>query len=139
MQEIYVFSIKKEYGLNLLNQKALWEYRRRKNKIKVGDKIILYATAPNKEIIGEFIVGEIIVGSPNELWEKTKDEVCYRKDEVLPYLESGDFPIAFKVANPKKYSRVISLNKIPFFKPPMSYCKASVQLITEINSLSKSF
>ena len=132
MQEIYVLSIKKEYGLNLLSQKALWEYRRKKSKIKLGDKIILYATAPNKEIIGEFIVGGIATGNPKEVWGKTKEEVCYQRDEVIPYLESGDFPIAFKVTKPKKYLRAISLSEISFFRPPMSYCKAPSQLISKI-------
>lgn len=135
MQDIYVLSIKEEYGLNLLNKKALWEYRRRKSKIKSGDKIILYATAPNKEIIGDFIVGKIIIGKPDEVWEKTKGEVCYQQDEVVPYLESGDFPIAFEVTDPKKYLRTISLDEIPYFKPPMSYCKAPNQLILKINSV----
>jgi len=137
MQEIYVLSIKKEYGLNLLNQKALWEYRRKKSKIKLGDKIILYATAPNKEIIGEFIVGGIVTGNPKEIWEKTKEEVCYQRDEVISYLESGDFPIAFKVTKPKKYLRAISLSEISFFRPPMSYCKASSQLISKIRDVTR--
>ena len=50
--------------------------------------MVLYATAPNRELIGEFFVGEIVTGSPNEVWEKTKEDVCYQKEEVLPYLES---------------------------------------------------
>lgn len=128
-------SIKREYGLNLLNKRALWEYRRRKSKIKSGDRIILYATAPDKKILGEFIVEMVITGSSEEIWEKTKKDVCYKKEEVVPYLESGDFPIAFKVANPKKYPQEISSNKISFFKPPMSYCKATEEIIDLLESL----
>ena len=126
--ETYVFSIKKEYCLNLLNGRSMWEYRRRKNQIRAGDKIILYATSPDKELIGEFIVGQIIIGSAEEVWQKTKSEVCYKFDEVVSYLKSGDYPIAFKVNGSKKYEKPISLLKIPFFKPPMSYCKAPEQL-----------
>ena len=132
MPECYVMSIKKEYGTNLLNKKSLWEYRKKKSKIKTGDKIILYATAPDKELIGEFIVGEIITGDSNEVWEKTKQDVCYSMGEVVPYLESGDFPIAFQVISPLLYQKAIPLAKIPFFKPPMSYCKASEQLISKL-------
>ena len=135
MQENYVLSIKKEYGMNLLELNSLWEYRRKKSKIKVGDRIVLYATAPNKEIIGEFIVGEIITGSPDELWEKTKDDICYQKDDVVGYLKSGNFPIAFKVANPKKYFPAIQISEIPFFRPPISYCKAQEQLISKIDNV----
>jgi len=133
--EAYVLSIKKEYGMNLLECKALWEYRRRKSRINVGDKLVLYATAPNRELIGEFFVGEIVTGSPNEVWEKTKGDVCYQEDEVMPYLESGDFPIAFKVTNPKKYQQAIPIDKIPLFRSPMSYCKASKELLSLIESL----
>jgi len=128
-------SIKKEYGLNLLESKALWEYRRRKSRINVGDKIILYATSPNNELIGEFVVGEVISGSPEELWERTRNDVCYQEDEVTSYLKSGNFPIAFKVNSPKKYSQAISTSKIPSFKPPMSYCKVSEEIATIIESL----
>jgi len=133
--ETYVMSIKKEYGINLLECESLWEYRRRKSRINVGDRVVLYATLPNRELIGEFFVGEIVTGSPNEVWEKTKEDVCYQKEEVLPYLESGDFPIAFKVANPKKYQQAIPIHKIPFFRPPISYCKAPVELLPLLESL----
>ena len=125
-------SIKKEYGANLLNGNSLWEYRKRKSLIKLGDKIILYATAPHRELIGEFIVGEIIMGSSEEVWEKTRGEVCYSSDEVIPYLKSGDYPIAFKVSQAKTYKPSMSLFKIPFFKPPLSYCKASEQLLLKL-------
>ncbi len=128
----YVMSIKKEYGSNLLNGNAIWEYRKRKSLIKIGDKIILYATAPHSELIGEFIVGDIIIGSSEEVWEKTKREVCYSSDEVIPYLKSGNYPIAFKVSQAKNYETPMGLSKIPFFKPPMSYCKASEQLLLNL-------
>ena len=131
----YLISIKKEYGINLLELKALWEYRRRKSRISIGDRIILYATAPDSELIGEFFVGEIITGNSDEVWEKTKEDVCYKKNEVISYLESGDSPIAFRVANPKKYQQAIPSYKIPFFRPPMSYCKASEELISLLESL----
>ncbi len=131
----YVMSIKKEYGMNLLEHKAFWEYRRRKSRIDIGDRIILYATAPSRELIGEFIVEEITTGNPSEVWEKTKEDVCYKKNEVMSYLESGNFPIAFKVANPKKYKQAIPSYNIPFFRPPMSYCKASKELLYLLESL----
>lgn len=131
----YVMSIKKEYGMNLLGRKSLWEYRRRKSKIDIGDRIVLYATAPDSELIGEFIVGEIITGDPSRVWEKTKEDVCYQKNEVVSYLESGDFPIAFKVANPKKYQQAIPAHRILSFRPPMSYCKASKELLSLLESL----
>lgn len=128
MVQVYVMSIKEEYGLNLLNRKSGWEYRRKKSKIQKGDKIILYATAPSKKLIGEFIVGEILIGSPEDIWEKTKRGICYKKEEVVPYLESGKFPIAFQVTKPKKYQPEILASSILNFNPPMSYCKAPESL-----------
>lgn len=128
MVNVYVMSIKEKYGLNLLNKKSLWEYRRRKSKIKSGDKIILYATAPSKKLIGDFIVGKILFGTPNELWEKTKKDICYEIEEIIPYLESGSFPIAFQVTKPKKYQPEILASSILNFNPPMSYCKAPESL-----------
>jgi len=130
MPECYVMSIKKEYGLNLLHRRAFWEYRRRKSLIRRGDKILLYATAPHKELIGEFIVGDVIIGNSHDVWERTKQEVCYSIEEVVPYLESGNFPIAFRVTSPRIYSNPLPLDKIPFFKPPMSYCRAPEQLLS---------
>ena len=128
----YVLSIKKEYGLNLLNGKSLYEYRRRKSSIQVGDKIILYAISPDKVLIGEFIVGSIVTGTPKEVWEKTKDYICYQIGEVVPYLELGNYPIAFKVSSAKTYSKPTPLSKIDtFFKPPISYCKAPKQLLSQ--------
>lgn len=133
MSECYVLSIKKEYGMNLLHQKAFWEYRRRKSRIQRGDRIILYATAPDKEFIGEFIVGEIVIGTPREVWERTEQEVCYSREEVVPYLESGNFPIAFQVTSPRIYSHPLALDKMPLFKPPMSYCRAPEQLFSMLS------
>mgnify|MGYP001606519002 FL=1 len=115
--------------MKLLELKSLWEYRRRKSKINVGDKIILYAAAQHSELIGEFTVG-ILIGTSNELWEKTKDDICYKKEEVIFYLESGNFPIALRVSNPRIYGSPVSIDKIPFFRPPMSYCKALEQALS---------
>jgi len=128
-------SIKKEYGINLLELKSSWEYRRRKSRMAVGDKIILYTIAPDRELIGEFTIGGILTGTPNELWEKTKGDICYKKEEVISYLKSGNFLIAFRVSNPRVYSSPVSIDKIPFFRPPMSYCKASAGLLSLLESL----
>jgi len=130
----YVLSIKKSYGLNLLNCTALWEYRKRRSLIKAGDRIILYATSPHKELIGEFTVGEVLVGSPEDIWEKTKLDVCYMIEDVVPYLKSGDYPIAFKVESPKLYEKPIPLSRIAFFKPPVSYCEVPEQLASKVLS-----
>ncbi len=101
----------------------------------MGDRIILYAIAPDSELIGEFTIGGILTGTPYELWEKTKGDICYKKEEVVSYLESGNFPIAFRVSNPRAYESPVPIGKIPFFRPPMSYCKALVELLSILESL----
>lgn len=53
----------------------------------------------------------------------------------MSYLESGNFSIVFKVANPKKYRQAIPSYKIPSFRHPMSYCKASKELLSLLESL----
>ncbi len=131
----YVMSIRKDYGMNLLEGKSSWEYRRRKSRISRGDRIILYSTAPDSRLIGEFIVGDIVTGNPEEVWEKTKENVCYSKEEVVPYLKTGNFPIAFQVTQPRIYENLAKLRDIPNFRPPMSYCVASLEILSLIESL----
>ena len=63
---------KPKYVEEILNESKKYEYRKRIAK-KPVERILIYATHPMKEIVGEVQVTEVIRDSPEALWKQTKE------------------------------------------------------------------
>ena len=66
-----LLSIKPKYAKVILEGNKLYEFRKSRPKTGV-DRIIFYASAPQKEVVGEATIDEILEGTPKEVWEIAK-------------------------------------------------------------------
>ncbi len=94
--------INPKYANNILLGTKKYEYRKNKCKDTV-DKIILYATAPVKKIIGSVEVIDILEDNITTLWEKTKTESGITKEEFDKYFKGKDTAVAYKLGTTKTY------------------------------------
>jgi len=126
-EKMYLMSVKPKFAYQIFTGKKKYELRRHIGvEIEECSTIVLYVSGKVKALMGEFQAGNVIVGSPVYVWEKTACQPNSGLDEDdWPYIEGSKLAMAIEILKTKIYRRPISLaelkNIIPGFMPPLSY------------------
>lgn len=65
----YLFiSVKPIYAQKILSREKSIELRKLKPKVSPGDYIIIYASEPQKAVVGFGLIKRVIVTTPQEMW-----------------------------------------------------------------------
>lgn len=97
-----LLSIKPQFVEKIISGEKLFEYRKSVFKKKV-DTVIIYATMPIGKIVGEFQIDLILHASPQDLWEKTKEQSGISSDYFYNYFKHKEIAYAIKIKNVIKY------------------------------------
>ena len=97
-----LISINPQYVEKIFNGTKKYEYRKIKGKREIN-KMLIYSTYPVKKVVGEAQIEDVLEGSPEEIWKKTKqysgvEEIFYNE-----YFKGKTQAIAYKLKNVKKY------------------------------------
>ena len=68
-----LLSIKPEFAHKIFDGTKKYEFRKKVFKDENIRKVIVYASSPEKKVLGEFDIDRILTGTPNEIWQQTKD------------------------------------------------------------------
>lgn len=93
---------KPEYAFAIINGTKQHEFRKVMFRRDV-DKVVVYATAPYKRIIGYFKVGHIHQGSPQTLWNQFSAHGGIDKKAFFSYFKSRSSGIAIEVKRPVSF------------------------------------
>lgn len=85
------------------------------------DRIIFYASAPQKEVVGEALIDEILEGTPKEIWEIAKTAAGITKKFYFPYYSGKDKAIAYKLKNVEIYEKPKALSDYGIRQAPQSF------------------
>ena len=118
--ESILISINPQHVENIFNGTKRYEYRKIKGKRKIN-KMLIYSTYPIKKVVGEAQIEEVLEGSPEEIWEKTKqysgvEEIFYNE-----YFKGKTKAIAYKLKNVKKYNTPKELSTYGVKSAPQSF------------------
>ena len=80
-----LLSIKPEFALKIFDGSKRYEYRRAIFKNQEVSRVIVYASDPIKQIIGEFEIEDILHGDPQSLWVKTRRHAGISKERFFNY------------------------------------------------------
>lgn len=120
-----LLSILPKWAEAILNGEKRWEYRKVPPKAGKGDRVILYATRERREIVGEFVVGEVLKAPLDRLISCTIRETPHEEEEIRRYFSGLKRGSALKILYPKRYDEPIPLRKIkekiPNFVPPQNF------------------
>ena len=130
-----LFSIKPSYSKKIFSGEKQFEFRKKCCK-RLPSRIIIYETAPTSKIIGEVIVSEVLIASPDALWAKTQHAAGISKEEFDRYFSQQDDGIAYCLRSPVLYGAPVSLASIGISSPPQSYCYISQEIHQNIIQLS---
>lgn len=97
-----LLSINPEHIENILLGKKQFEFRKVRCKAGV-DKIIIYATAPEKMVVAEAEIEEIIEADLETVWELTRELSGISYAFYEEYYRGKDKAVAYKLCKVQKY------------------------------------
>lgn len=124
---LLIISVKPEYARKILKGEKTIELRKCAPK-KVGKDgyILIYVTAPVKELWGIYKIENIIKENPNTLWENFGKQTGITKQEFNDYYKENKSAFGIQLQEVKNlFKHSINLdslkNLIPGFMPPQTY------------------
>ena len=115
-----LLSIKPKYAKVILEGKKQYEFR--KNKPKDGvNRIIFYASSPQKQVVGEAMIEAILTGTPKEIWEIAKMAAGITKKFYFSYYAGKDKAVAYKLRDVIIYDTPKKLSDYGVSQPPQSF------------------
>jgi len=97
-----------------------YEYRKKLCKRNI-DKIYIYATAPQRALVGEVCVSKMVSKEKEKLWKESFEYSGISKLFYDKYFEKQSNACAYLLGNVKKYNRPIELKQIGINYVPQSF------------------
>ena len=119
--KIALFSIRPEYVEQIFNGTKKFEYRKQTSRFPIS-KILIYETTPIMKIVGEAEVEEVLVDTPEMIWEKTKEYSGINKKFYDQYFRKRDTAVAYHLKNVIKYDIPKELSDFGIKRAPQSFC-----------------
>ena len=116
-----LLSIKPEYAFKIFEGTKKFEFRKiifKQSNIKT---VVVYASSPVQQVIGEFEIDDIFSLAPNALWEETKEFSGISEAFFFEYFADRDIAHAIKIKKTKKYRRPLCIREDFNVTPPQSY------------------
>jgi len=121
-----LLSIKPEFSRKIFEGSKKYEFRKLVFKDSSVKRVIVYSSAPEKKVVGEFEIDSILEGSPDVIWEQTKRESGITKEFYDTYFHGRDKAYAIKVASVKRYKSPKSLADFGHRLAPQSFAYVNV-------------
>ena len=116
-----LLSIKPEFAFKIFEGVKRFEFRKVIFKNPNVSTVVVYASSPVQQVIGEFEIDDILSSNPNEIWEQTKKYSGISEDFFYEYFADREIAHAIKIKEIKKYKTPLSLKEDFNVLPPQSY------------------
>jgi predicted transcriptional regulator len=135
MSKIIILSIKPEFSDRIFEGTKKIELRKSKPNLEENDLVIIYNTVPDKAIVGICRIREVILSTPNDIWNNYSDELGIDEESYFNYYLGRDKAVGLKIESFRKFKSKISLSKIkeflPTFTPPQTFKYYNRDLLME--------
>lgn len=116
-----LLSIKPEFAFKIFEGTKKFEFRKVIFKKADIRTVIVYASSPVQQVIGEFEIDAIFSSGPEVIWEMTKKHSGISETFFYEYFANREIAHAIKIKNTKKYSKPLSIKDDFKLIPPQSY------------------
>ena len=131
-----LLSINPRFARMILRGEKTVELRRRAPRCSTEFWIALYATAPERAMIGVVRAREVIVGSPDGLWADVEDGCGLGREEYRSYYEGATRAVGIRLSDPIPLMEPIPLDRLrrswPEFRPPRSFAYLAEERVHEL-------
>lgn len=115
-----LLSINPEHVNHILDGSKEYEFRKIKCKEDVNG-IIIYATAPVKQVVAEADIDMVLEDTPEEVWAQTKRRSGISAEFFFKYYEGKAKAIAYKLTNLQIYDKPRTLADYGVSTAPQSF------------------
>jgi predicted transcriptional regulator len=116
-----VLSIKPEFAFKIFDGTKKFEFRRSIFKNGNIKSVIVYASSPVQQVIGEFEIDEVLNYDLPTLWDMTQEFSGISEKFYYDYFVNKEQGFAIKIKNTKKYSNPKCLREDFNLSPPQSF------------------
>ena len=116
-----LLSIKPEFAFKIFEGIKKFEFRKVIFKNPNIKTVVVYASSPVKQVIGEFEIDDILSSAPSAIWEMTKMDSGISEDFFFEYFASKEIAHAIKIKSTKRYTKPLNLKEDFNVFPPQSY------------------
>lgn len=117
-----ILSIKPQFVEEIIAGRKAYEFRKHCFKQKVST-VFVYASSPICRIIGEFKLGVVLEGTPEQLWQLTWRRSGISKCLFDSYFMRHNTGFALEIKSFKKYDTPVNpYDVIEGFHAPQSFC-----------------
>jgi predicted transcriptional regulator len=116
-----LLSIKPEFAFKIFEGRKKFEFRKVIFKNPNIKTVVVYASSPIQQVIGEFEIDNILSSKPSEIWRQTKKHSGITEEFFYEYFGDREIAHAIKIKNIKKYKQPLNLQDNFNVVPPQSY------------------
>ena len=116
-----LLSIKPEFAFKIFEGEKGFEFRKVIFKNPNIKTVVVYASSPVQQVIGEFEIDNILTSTPNDIWEITKKHSGISEAFFYKYFADRTIAHAIKIKNTTKYKIPLSIREDFNVFPPQSY------------------
>jgi predicted transcriptional regulator len=117
-----ILSIKPQFVDEIIAGRKGYEFRKKGFKQEVNT-IFVYASSPVCRIVGEFELGNVLEGAPEQIWALTSKRAGVTKSFYDKYFMRHEVGYALEIKSFKRYDAPIDpYTSIKGFHAPQSFC-----------------
>jgi len=116
-----LLSIKPEFAFKIFDGTKKFEFRKSIFKRKDISRVIVYASSPVKQVIGEFEIEDILYDNTEIVWDITKRASGITKQFYDEYFANRDKAFAIQVGVTKRYNSPKALSDYDLDYAPQSF------------------
>ena len=120
MMYTILLPIHPDYVKNIFNGTKRYEFRKRICK-KPVDRILIYSMSPVMKVMGEAEIEDILVDTPEIIWERTKEKAGIDKRFFDRYYAGRNQAVAYKLKNITEYEMPKELKDYGISRAPQSF------------------
>ncbi len=122
--QMLLMSIRPRFSDQILSGSKHFELRRRPLRIQPGAKVVIYASAPLRAVVGAFVAGGILTRSVTALWDELSAQLGVARAEYDGYFAGAQVGHAIAVGARIRIEPIplhVMRQRRPGFRPPQSY------------------
>ncbi len=116
-----VLSIKPEFAFKIFDGTKKFEFRKSIFKNEKIKTIIVYASSPVQQVIGEFDIEEVLNHDLSTLWDLTREFSGISEEFYYEYFLNKEQGFAIKIKKTRKYRTPKCLRADFNLSPPQSF------------------
>lgn len=116
-----LLSIKPEFALKIFDGTKKFEFRKSIFKQEDVKTVVVYASSPIQQVIGEFEIENILYQEVELLWKITRQFAGINKDFYDKYFANKDMAFAIQVGKVCKFSTPKQLSDYDIDYAPQSF------------------